>query len=176
MKRIEEDKELELVPIITGMHLLPQYGNTDILVKKDFSNAIKIPMALKGDNLVDMAYYLSYGVKNFSKYFSENLPDIIVILGDRSESLAVALSALYLNIPLAHINGGDVSGGMIDESIRHAITKIAHIHFAYTKSNAERIRKMGENKKRIYYAGALSIEAIKNIKLKPKKKSMKSMI
>jgi GDP/UDP-N,N'-diacetylbacillosamine 2-epimerase (hydrolysing) len=166
MKAIEKSKELKLIPLITGMHLLPEYGNTYKLVEKEFSQSIKIPMSLEGDTLKDMAFYLSSGIKNFATYFSKNPPDIVVVTGDRSEQLAAALAALYLNIPIAHINGGDVSGGTIDESIRHAITKIAHIHLAHTKTNAERIRKMGEEKNRVYVTGTLAVEAILKTKLK----------
>jgi len=153
MKTIKQNKDLKLIPIITGMHLLPDFGNTYKIVEKEFSESIKISMTLNGDNLKDMANYLASGLKNFSNYLNENPPDILVVLGDRNEALAAALSAMYLNIPIAHINGGDVSGGTIDDSIRHAITKIAHIHLVHTRENAMRIEKMGENKKRIFGRG-----------------------
>jgi UDP-N-acetylglucosamine 2-epimerase (non-hydrolysing)/GDP/UDP-N,N'-diacetylbacillosamine 2-epimerase (hydrolysing) len=130
MGEIESDNELELTPLITGMHLLPDFGNTYKIVENDFPKSIKVAMFLDGDDLKDMAIYLSSGIKNFAECFHKNPPDIIVILGDRSESLAAALAAMYLNIPITHINGGDVTGGTVDESIRHAITKIAHIHLA----------------------------------------------
>jgi len=174
MQAIENDKTLKLIPLITGMHLLSDYGNTYKLVEKDFSHSVKIPMLLEGDSLKDMALYLSSGIKNFATYFSQHPPDIVVVTGDRSEQLAAALAALYLNIPIAHINGGDVSGGMVDESIRHAITKIAHVHFAYTKQNAERIKKMGEDTYRIHKTGAIAIEAILQTKLKSKKELFKT--
>lgn len=147
MNRIEHDGELQLIPLITGTHLFPKYGNTSELVKQAFPSAIQIPMLLAGDTLKDMATYLSSGITNFAEYLNKNKPDILVVLGDRSESFAAALAAFYLNIPIAHINGGDVTGTTIDESIRHAITKIAHIHFVHTKENAERVEKMGEEKK-----------------------------
>ena len=168
MKAIQSDSKLELVALITGMHLLSDFGNTYQIVENDFSKTVKIPMALGGDGLKDMADYLSSGIRNFADYLSENKPDIIVVLGDRSESLAASLAAMYLNIPIAHINGGDVSGGNIDESIRHAITKIAHIHFAHTLENAGRLEKMGENKKRIFVTGALTLDTILNIDLQTK--------
>jgi len=168
MQAIENDNKLTLLPIITGMHLLSEYGNSSRLVKNDFPQSIQIPMTLKGDTLKDMAVYLSTGIKNFAEFFSKNRPDIIVILGDRSESLAAALAALYLNIPIAHINGGDVTGTTIDESIRHAITKLAHIHLVHTKENGERVKKMGEDKKRIFIVGALTIDSILHSRLKSK--------
>jgi GDP/UDP-N,N'-diacetylbacillosamine 2-epimerase (hydrolysing) len=169
MHAIKQERTLTLLPIITGMHLLPGYGNTGDLVKKDFPDAKTIPMTLKGDTLKDMALYLSSGITNFTKFLDTNHPDILVVLGDRSESLAAALSALYLNIPIAHINGGDVTGTTIDESIRHAITKLAHIHFVHTKENADRIEKMGEEKKRIFITGALTIDAIMHLRTITKK-------
>ena len=168
MKAIDDDSDLELIPIITGMHLLSDFGNTYKLVENDFPRSVKIPMSLKGDGLEDMANYLASGVKNFAEYFNEKRPDILIVLGDRSESLAAALTAMYLNIPIAHINGGDVSGGNIDESIRHAITKIAHIHLAHTKENADRIEKMGEEKKRIFVTGALTLDTLLNRSLQSK--------
>ena len=168
MKIIEKDNELELIPIITGMHLLPDFGNTFKLVEEDFPHSIKIQMSLNGDTLQDMADYLSSGISNFSKYFAANPPDIVIVLGDRSESLAAALAALYLNIPIAHINGGDVTGTTIDESIRHAITKISHIHFTHTSLNAERVKKMGEDKKRIFVTGALTLDTLLNTRLSSK--------
>lgn len=168
MHAIDKERELQLVPIITGMHLISDFGDTYKIVQKDFPKSVKIDMTLNGDSLKDMADYLSTGIKNFTEYLNENRPDMIVVLGDRSESLAAGLAAMYLNIPIAHINGGDVTGFTIDESIRHIITKIAHIHFAHTKLNAERIKKMGEEKKRIFVTGALTLDTILNTKISSK--------
>lgn len=173
MQAIQQDKELKLLPIITGMHLLPEFGNTYKIVKKDFPSAKKVPMTLKGDQLKHMAEYLASGITNFAVFLEKTHPDILVILGDRSESLAAALAAVYLNIPIAHINGGDVSGTTIDESIRHAITKIAHIHLVHTKANAKRVEKMGEEKKRIFITGALTLDTIMHINLASKKETFK---
>ncbi len=162
MDAIKKDGDLKLIPMVTGMHLLSDFGNTYKIVENDFPNVVKILMDLSGDNLQDMANYLSSGIKNFAEFFVKNSPDIVVVLGDRSESLATALACMYLNIPIAHINGGDISGGMIDESIRHAITKIAHIHLVHTEENAERVQRMGEDKKRIFVVGALTLDTILN--------------
>jgi len=173
MQAIQQEKALRLLPIITGMHLLPQFGSTYKIVKRDFPGAKKIEMTLNGDKLAHMAEYLASGINNFAQFFDKNRPDILVVLGDRSESLAAALAALYLNIPIAHINGGDVSGTTIDESIRHAITKISHIHLVHTKENAERVEKMGENKKRIFITGALTLDTIMHSKIPSKKEIFK---
>ncbi len=173
MDAIEKDDELELLSIVTGMHTLSNYGNTYKIVKSDFPKSVIIPMSLEGDRLLDMVNYLTSGIANLAEYFFKKKPDIVVVAGDRSEALAASLAALYLNIVIAHINGGDVSGGIIDESIRHAITKIAHIHLAHNKLNAERIRKMGEEKDRIYITGALAVESILKQIIKPKKEIFK---
>jgi len=173
IQAIQQEKELKLLLIITGMHLLPEFGNTYKIVKKDFPSAKKVPMTLKGDQLKHMAEYLASGINNFATFLDKNHPDILVVLGDRSESLAAALAAAYLNIPIAHINGGDVSGTTIDESIRHAITKIAHIHLVHTKENAERVEKMGEEKKRIFVTGALTLDTIMHTKFPSKKEILK---
>lgn len=168
MKMIEDDRELQLIPLITGTHLFSRFGNTHELIDYSFPSAIQIPMLSPGDTLKDMAIYLASGITNFAEYLDKNRPDILVILGDRSESFAAALAAFYLNIPIAHINGGDVTGTTIDESIRHAITKIAHIHFVHTKNNAERVEKMGEEKKRIFITGALTLDTILNVQFPSK--------
>jgi UDP-N-acetylglucosamine 2-epimerase (non-hydrolysing)/GDP/UDP-N,N'-diacetylbacillosamine 2-epimerase (hydrolysing) len=168
MIKIKKDRNLNLIPLITGMHLLSDYGNSYKLVKKDFPDSVKIEMRLKGDSLKDMANYFASGVNNFTDYLYQNKPDIIIVLGDRIEPLAATFAAMYLNIPIAHINGGDVSGGTIDESIRHAITKIAHIHLVHTQENANRIEKMGEEKNRIFVVGALTLDTILNKKLPSK--------
>jgi len=98
MKAIDDDSDLELIPIITGMHLLSDFGNTYKLVENDFPMSVKIPMSLKGDGLEDMANYLASGVKNFAEYFNEKRPDILIVLGDRSEPFAAVLAAMYLNM------------------------------------------------------------------------------
>lgn len=173
MRAIRQEKGLRLLPLITGMHLLPQFGNTYKIVLNEFPTARKIEMMLQGDQLKDMADYLASGVNNFARFLDKNRPDILVVLGDRSESFAAALAALYLNIPIAHINGGDVSGTTIDESIRHAITKISHIHLVHTKANAIRVQKMGEEKQRIFITGALTLDTIMHTPLLSKKNIFK---
>jgi len=168
MNAIQHTEGLRLVPLVTGTHLFPKFGNTSELVEHVFPSTVKIPMTLPGDTLKDMALYFASGVINFVDYLDKNRPDILVVLGDRSESFAAGLAAFYLNIPIAHINGGDVTGTTIDESIRHALTKIAHIHFVHTKQNAERVEKMGEEKKRIFVTGALTLDTILQTKLPSK--------
>lgn len=173
MDEIKKDSKLTLVPVITGMHLLPKFGNTKKVVVNDFPDAFEVSMKLSGGTKKDMAEYLSSGISNFTKFFSFNRPDILVVLGDRTEPLAAAIAALYLNIPIAHINGGDVSGTTIDESIRHAITKISHIHLVHTNKNAKRVERLGEGKNRIFVVGALTLDTILKESLPSKKEVFK---
>lgn len=133
LKQILKSKKLELILIVTGSHLSKKHGYTINEIKKDkIPIHAKIPMIPKDDTNYSMAITLGEGIIRLSKIFKKFNPDINLILGDRDEMLASALVASHLNIPNAHIHGGDISGG-IDEYNRHAITKISNIHFAATK-------------------------------------------
>lgn len=160
LKQILKSKKLELILIVTGSHLSKKHGYTINEIKKDkIPIHAKIPMIPKDDTNYSMAITLGEGIIRLSKIFKKFNPDINLILGDRDEMLASALVASHLNIPNAHIHGGDISGG-IDEYNRHAITKISNIHFAATKKSKERIIKMGENKKFVFFTGSPSIDEI----------------
>lgn len=161
LKKMSQSKKLEYRLIVAGMHLSKKHGMTINEIKKDdFSIHAKVPMVPQKDSLNSMATTLGNGIVSFSKVFQKVHPDINLILGDRDEMLASALAACHMNIPNAHIHGGDVSGG-IDEYNRHAITKISNIHFAATKKSRERIIKMGENPKYVLFTGSPSIDEIK---------------
>jgi UDP-N-acetylglucosamine 2-epimerase (non-hydrolysing)/GDP/UDP-N,N'-diacetylbacillosamine 2-epimerase (hydrolysing) len=160
MNEIKKANDLRLITVATGMHLLSKYGNSISIVEKDYPDVNKVRMKLNGDTPNHMTLYLANGIKNLSCFFEKIQPDIVVALGDRSEAFAAAIASVYLNITFAHINGGDVSGTTLDESLRHSITKLAHIHIAHTKENAKRIEKMGEEKKRIFVTGALTLDTI----------------
>ncbi len=162
---INKHKDLELKLFITGMHLLKTHGLTINEVKKD---GFKIDEIVKmyDNNEVDYRYHgkaLGAGIANFTKSFFKMKPDILVVLGDRLEALAAVLAAVSLSIPIAHIHGGDkTNSGHIDESIRHSISKFAHIHFPPTKQSEERLKKMGEEPWRIFRVGALGLDSIIN--------------
>lgn len=161
LKEITKSKKLELRLIVTGMHLSKKYGYTIREIKKDgFKIAAKVPMLPKDDSTYDMSIALGKGIMNFSNVLRKLKPDINVILGDRDEALASALSASHMNIPNAHIHGGDRSRAGIDEYNRHAITKVSNIHFAATRSSKDRILKMGENPKFVYFTGSPAIDEI----------------
>ncbi|WKT58292.1 UDP-N-acetylglucosamine 2-epimerase [Candidatus Nitrosotenuis chungbukensis] len=160
LRAILANKKLELHLIVTGSHLSRKFGLTIREIKKDgFIIAAKIPMIPQKDTNYDVTISLGKGIIAFSKVFRRLRPDVNLILGDRDEMLASALAAYHMNIPNAHIHGGDKSGG-IDEYTRHAITKISNIHFAATQKSMNRIIKMGENPKYVFLTGSSSLDEI----------------
>lgn len=170
MNAIEKEKRLELAVVVTGSHLEEQYGKTVNEIRNDgFKILAEVKLAL-GNKNKDMANVLAQCITSLTSIITENNPDIVVVLGDRVETLGAALTAYYLNIPIAHIHGGDKSlGGHLDDSVRHAITKLAHIHFAATEKSADRIKRLGEEKWRIYVVGAPGLDSILNEKFVSKK-------
>ena len=165
LKEITKRKKLQLILIVTGTHLSKRHGMTINEIKKD---KFKIYQTFKflpnNDTGFSVAKSLGDGVVQFAKIFKKVKPDINLILGDRDEMLASAIAAYHMNIPNAHIHGGDVSGN-IDEYTRHAITKISNIHFPATEKSKRRIIKMGENPKFVFLTGSPSIDELRNNKI-----------
>ncbi len=161
LKAISESKKLELYLIVVGMHLSKKHGMTINEIKKDGFNISKtIKMIPNEDSNFFMSIELGKGIIEFSKIFRKIKPDINLVLGDRDEMLASALAASHMNIPNAHIHGGDKSMGGIDEYNRHVITKISNIHFPATPKSKARIIKMGESPKHVFLTGSPSIDEI----------------
>jgi UDP-N-acetylglucosamine 2-epimerase (non-hydrolysing)/GDP/UDP-N,N'-diacetylbacillosamine 2-epimerase (hydrolysing) len=161
MKCIQRDPALRLQAIATGMHLAPRLGATvreieDAGVKIDR----RIDLRLTGDSASDNAKSIGRGVLAFTAALAELKPAIIVLLGDRFELFAPAIAALMLRIPIAHIHGGERSEGAIDEAVRHAITKMAALHFAATESYRRRIIQMGETPNRVFNFGAPGLDEL----------------
>lgn len=160
LKKIEKDPVLELGLIVTGMHLSPIYGYTINEIKADKYKIIgTIDILLQGSTSANMARSIGLGIMGMTQVLETNQPDLLFVLGDRGEMLAAAIAASHLNIPVAHLHGGEVSGS-IDESVRHAISKLSHIHFPATAKSAERLKKMGEDEWRIHQVGALRLDTI----------------
>lgn len=158
---ISNSKKLELNLIVAGMHLSKKHGMTIKEIQNDgFKITAKIKMVSGDNSIFSMADSLGKGVSSFARIFKKIQPDINVILGDRDEVLASALAASHMNIPNAHIHGGDKTQAGIDEYNRHAITKISNVHFAATKKSMKRIIKMGENPKYIFLVGSPSVDEI----------------
>jgi GDP/UDP-N,N'-diacetylbacillosamine 2-epimerase (hydrolysing) len=165
LEKIEKDPDLELGLLVTGMHLSPIYGYTINEIKADKYNIIgTVDILLQRSTSANMARSIGLGIMGMTQILETNQPDLVFVLGDRGEMLAAALAASHLNIPVAHLHGGEVSGS-IDESVRHAISKLSHIHFPATAKSAERLKKMGEDEWRIHQVGALRLDTILNTSL-----------
>jgi GDP/UDP-N,N'-diacetylbacillosamine 2-epimerase (hydrolysing) len=165
IKKIEVDNKLELQLIATGMHLSPEYGETYKDIEKDFKITKKIFMDLSSNSAVSNLKAMATLQNNLTDVFYKLKPDIVVVLGDRYEILSVALCALMLQIPIAHIHGGEITYGAIDDSIRHALTKLSYIHFTSTDRYAKRVIQMGEDPSRVFNVGSLGVQNIKKLQL-----------
>ena len=170
MRAIQDHSELDLSIIATGMHLSPEHGYTITEIENDgFKVDVAVDMLLSNDTGASMAKSLGIGIIGIAQALEHIKTDIVLVLGDRGEPLAAAIIALHMNIPIAHIHGGDtMTGGVIDSSIRHSITKFAHIHFPATEESAARIEKLGEEPWRIHTVGAPGLDTILNTELLPK--------
>jgi len=166
MKDILEDSELELQVIVTGMHLSPEFGSTFHVIEEDgFTIDAKVEMLLSSDTPTGIAKSIGLGVIGFADALSRLKPDILVLLGDRFEIFAAAQAAMVAHIPIAHIAGGDTTEGAFDESIRHSITKMSHIHFVTNEAAEYRIRQLGENPQHIHLVGNPGLDHIKRLRL-----------
>ena len=162
MKEINRHKNLELKILATGMHLSPEFGLTYKNIEEDgFKIAKKVEILTSSDTPIGISKSMGLGMISFSEALSEINPDILVVLGDRFEILPAVISASVLRIPIAHIHGGESTEGLIDEPIRHAITKFSHLHFAATNEYKNRIIQMGEDKKNVFCTGGMGIDFIK---------------
>ncbi len=160
---IKKSANLNLQLITTGSAVLDRYGNVANLIKSDgFKIQASVNALVEGETLTTMAKSAGLGIIELSSIFENIKPDIVLTVGDRYETMATVISAAYMNIILAHTMGGEVSG-TIDESIRHAITKFAHIHFPASKEAATRIERLGEDPSNIHLVGCPRIDLVKQI-------------
>lgn len=161
MRSIEQDPDLELLTVCAGTMLLERFGQAERIVEADgFRVDSRIYLEVEGSVPVTMAKGIGLGIIEFSSEFHRLRPDVVLLIGDRYEALAAAIAAAYMNLPIAHIQGGEVSGS-IDESARHAITKFAHLHFPSTERSAEFIRRMGERPDMVFNVGCPSGDYIR---------------
>ena len=158
--------DLELQLIVLGAHLSPEFGNTVREIQKDgFRIAARVECLLSSDSDVGMAKTIGTAVLGLAEHLSVLRPDILLLIADRYETLAPASVALALRIPIAHIEGGEISEGAIDDAVRNALTKMAHIHFTSTFEARERIIAMGEEEWRVHRAGAPSLDQLRRSSL-----------
>ncbi len=168
MKAIQEHPELELVLIVTASHLLDDFGRTVEVIKADgFTVNTVARTVAAGEDLVSMAKSVGLCSLEMPTILDWYQPDIVLIVGDRFDALGAATSAALMNIPIAHIQGGELTG-TVDESIRHAITKFAHVHLPSTAQSAERIIRMGEKPEMVFNVGCPSVDIILAVDIGPR--------
>jgi len=175
LKEIEADSELKLQLIVTGMHLSPEFGLTYKEIEKEFKIDKKIEILSSSHTSLDICAEMAIVYEKFAPALAELKPDILVLLGDRYEIFGVAGVASIMQIPMAHIHGGETTQGAFDEAFRHSITKMSHIHFAATNEYANRIIQLGEEPGRVFNVGGPGIENIKKLNLLNKDEFEKSI-
>lgn len=162
MKEIERTENLSLQLVVTGTHLSPEFGLTYREIEADgFKIDKKIEILLSSDLPVAIAKSMGLGLIGFAEAFDQLRPDLIIVLGDRYEILSAVSAALVARIPVAHIHGGEATEGLIDEGIRHAITKMSHLHFVAAKEYQNRVIQLGEQPNRVFLVGGLGVDGIK---------------
>jgi len=161
MEGIRSSKALELQLIVTGMHLSPEFGLTYRDIKADgFSIDRKVEMLLSSDTPVSVTKSMGLGVIGFADALADLQPDMLLVLGDRYEMFAAASAAVIARIPIAHLHGGEATEGLIDEPIRHSITKMSHLHFVAAEEYRQRVIQLGEAPERVFLVGGLGIDNI----------------
>jgi UDP-hydrolysing UDP-N-acetyl-D-glucosamine 2-epimerase len=168
LKAIQEHPDLELQLVVAASALLDRYGSAVDYIKKDgFEIAAKVFNVLEGENLTAAAKTTGIGILELSSVFENLKPDFVVTVADRFETMATAIAASYMNIPLVHIQGGEVTGN-IDEKVRHSITKLADYHFVSSEDARQRVIKMGENPETVFNTGCPSIDLAAKVLENPK--------
>ena len=163
---IVNDKELQLQLIATGMHLSPEFGYTlNEITDVGFVVDKKVECLLSSDTSVGVSKTIALAVSGFADALESLQPDLVVVLGDRTEILGAVIAAAMANIPIAHLHGGETTEGAYDEGIRHSITKFSHLHFTSTEAYRKRVIQLGEHPDTVFNVGAIGLDAIKKLKL-----------
>ncbi len=166
LRKIQADPDLRLRLIVSGMHLSPEFGRTIKTIQEDdFEIIDQVEMLLSSDSPEGISKSMGLGSIGFAQSYARFRPDVLVVLGDRFEMHAAVLAALPFKIPVAHIHGGEVTQGAIDESLRHSITKLSHLHFVSTPEYAQRVIQLGEEPWRVFVSGAPGLDNLKNLNL-----------
>jgi len=176
LQKIRDDESIELQIIACAMHLSPEFGYTiDEINQAGFKVNKKVECLLSSDTAVGVSKSVGLAIISMAEAYEELKPDLVLVLGDRSEMLAAASAATLANIPLAHIHGGETTEGAYDESIRHAITKMSYLHFASTETYRKRIIQLGESPNRVFNVGAMGLDSIRKLKLLTRKEFEKAI-
>ena len=161
LKTIQADPELQLQLIVSGSHLSPEFGETYQQIESDgFDIDEKVEILLSSNSAVGTAKSMGLGIISFAESLSRLQPSVLVILGDRFEALAIAQTATVLTIPIVHIHGGEITEGAYDDAIRHAITKLSHVHCTSTETYRKRVIQMGEQPEQVHNVGAVGLDHI----------------
>src|ERR1043166_220979 len=169
LRLLAADARVDLKLIVMAAHLSPEFGATVTQVEQDgFALAARIECLLSSDSDVGMAKTIGLATLSLADSLGEMRPDILLLIADRYEMLAPAAVALSLRIPMAHIEGGEISEGAIDDAVRNALTKMSHIHFTSTEAARERVIAMGEEAWRVHRAGAPSLDHLRRSTLLPR--------
>ena len=166
MKGIRQSPVLELQLVVTGMHLSPEFGMTVDTIEADgFTIDRKVEMLLSSDTVVGVTKSMGLGMIGFADALAELKPDLMIVLGDRYEIFVASAAAMIARIPIAHLHGGEATEGLIDEPIRHSITKMSHLHFVAAEEYRRRVIQLGEQPERVFNVGGLGIDNILRLKL-----------
>ena len=166
MREIQGDPDLRLQIVATGMHLAPEFGRTDREIEEDgFEVDERVEMLTASDTPVGTAKSMGLGTIGMADAFRRLGPDVVLLLGDRFEVLAAAQAALVAKIPIAHVHGGETTEGAVDESIRHAVTKMAYLHFVSAAPFRRRVVQLGEHPDRVFNVGAPGLDALRHVDL-----------
>ena len=163
---IAKDKDLQLQLIATGMHLSPEFGYTlDEIIAAGFTVDRKVECLLSSDTSVGVSKTIALAISGFADALESLQPDLMVVLGDRTEILGAVIAAGMANVPIAHLQGGETTEGAYDEAIRHSITKFSHLHFTSTEAYRKRVIQLGEQPNTVFNVGAIGLDAVKKLKL-----------
>jgi UDP-N-acetylglucosamine 2-epimerase (non-hydrolysing)/GDP/UDP-N,N'-diacetylbacillosamine 2-epimerase (hydrolysing) len=166
LQEIQTDTALTLQLVVTGMHLSPEFGLTYRSIEQDgFHIAAKVEMLLSSDTPIGIAKSIGLGVISFADTLANLKPDMVVVLGDRYEIFAAVQAAMALNIPVAHLHGGETTEGAMDEAIRHSITKMSHLHFVAADAYRQRVIQLGESPERVFNVGGVALDNLKRLNL-----------
>lgn len=166
IKGVNDDPDLELQLLVTGMHLSPEFGLTWKQIEQDrFPIAKKIEILLSSDTAVGISKSNGLALISFAEAFDELKPEILILLGDRTETFAAVQAALIAGIPVGHIHGGELTEGAYDDAIRHSITKMSHLHFTATEEYRKRVIQLGEQPETVFNVGAIGLDSIRKLKL-----------
>ena len=164
--RLQKDTEFELQLIVTGMHLSEKYGNTQVEIEKDKIPVFrKIPILEDGNSAYDVSVTMANALCRFAGYFRDEKPDMVIVLGDRTEILGICAAAMNEGIPIAHLHGGELTEGAVDDCVRHAVTKMSYLHFTASEMYRNRVIQLGESPDRVFNVGALGVENILHTQL-----------